>query len=83
LEDLNIRPEFWLRPIQQHPGEFIMSHALYTLTAQEKRKFIATIKELRTPKGYVGSLHRRISDGRLWYLKSRDFHVLIQQVSNF
>ena len=57
-----------------------MPHASYTMTPQEKRKFISTIAQLRTPKGYVEALHRRMSDERLRYLKSHDFHILMQQV---
>jgi hypothetical protein len=32
------------------------------MTSPEKRKFISTVAELKTPKGYVGRLHRRVSD---------------------
>jgi hypothetical protein len=51
LKELNIRPDLWLRPILQRPGEYIMPHASYTMTLQEKRKFISTIAQLMTPKG--------------------------------
>jgi hypothetical protein len=30
----------------------------------------------------VGSIHKRLADGKLQYMKTHDYHVLMQQVHN-
>jgi hypothetical protein len=80
-EDLGIREEIWLQPSHRQHGEYYMPHAPYVLKANERTKFVAIISNIRTPTNYVGSIHKRLADGKLQYMKTHDYHVLMQQVS--
>jgi hypothetical protein len=41
------------------------------------------IKSPKTPLHYVGAIAKAVEDGKLRYMKSHDFHVLMHQVSGF
>jgi hypothetical protein len=51
-----------------------------TLTSTEKTSMLEIIKILRTPSNYVGAIQKCLADGKLRYMKSHDFHVLLHQV---
>jgi hypothetical protein len=36
---------------------------------------------MKTPSNYCGNIAKFLADGKLHYMKSHDFHVLLQQVS--
>jgi len=38
------------------------------------------IRSLKTPTNYVAAIHKCLEEGKLRYMKSHDFHVLMQQV---
>ena len=59
---------------------YFMPNAPYVLTAEERKAFLTTLKELKFPSNYVGALSSRISEGKLRGLKTHDFHVLMQHV---
>jgi hypothetical protein len=80
FEEMKIRKELWLRPCGDGQN-YWMPHALYTLKKDEKKEVLENIQHLRLPSNYAGPIHKRVQDGRLWYLKSHDFHILMQQVS--
>ena len=80
-EDLGIREEIWLQPSQRQEGEYVMPHAPYMLKPNERKEFVAIISNIRTPTNYVGSIHKRLADGKLQYMKTHDYHVLMQQAS--
>jgi hypothetical protein len=40
------------------------------------------IRELKTPSHYVGAIAKCVEEGKLRYMKSHDFHVLMHQVSS-
>ena len=42
--------------------------------------FLTILMEFKFPSGYVGPLSSRIANGKLRGLKTRDFHILLQQV---
>jgi hypothetical protein len=50
------------------------------LTLTEKHKVLDVIAGLKTPTNYVGSVQAHVCDGRLQFMKSHDYHVLMQQV---
>jgi hypothetical protein len=52
----------------------------YVLTGEHRHKFLSTLRELKFPSNYVGALSRRIQDGKLRGLRTRDFHILLQHV---
>ena len=81
VEDLGIRQEMWLQPPQRQQDAFYMPKAPFIMTPNERREFTAIISSIRTPSNYVGSIHKRIVDGKLQYMKTHDYHVLMQQVS--
>ncbi len=51
------------------------------LKPNERNEFVAIISNIRTPTNYVGSIHKRLADGKLQYMKTHDYHVLMQQAS--
>ena len=64
-EDLGIREEIWLQsPRRQHDG-YYMPHAPYVFRANERAEFVGIVSNIRTPTNYVGSIHKRLADGKL------------------
>ena len=82
VRDLNIRQEIWLQPPQRQGDEYYMLHAPYILKPNERREFVHIVSSIRTPTNYVRAIHKRLQDGKLQYMKSHDYHVLMQQVRN-
>lgn len=80
-EDLGIRQEIWLQPPRRRQDEYYMPRAPFVLNPNERKEFVSIISNIRTPSGYVGSIHKRLEDGKLHYMKTHDYHVLMQQVS--
>ena len=80
VQDLNIQQEIWLQPPQRQGDEYYMLHAPYILKPNERREFVHIVSSIRTPTNYVGAIHKRLQDGKLQYMKSHDYHVLMQQV---
>jgi hypothetical protein len=80
VEDLNIREELWLQPPRRHGDEFYMPRAPYILKPEERKQFVQIVSNIRTPTKYVGAIHKRLVDGKLQYMKTHDYHVLMQQV---
>jgi len=79
-QDMQIREEIWLQPAGRQEDEFYMPHAPYVLNPEEWKQFVDIITNIRTPSNYVGSIHKRLQDGKLQYMKTHDYHVLMQQV---
>jgi hypothetical protein len=57
-----------------------MLDAPYILKPMEKTTIMEIIKNLQTLVNYVGAIQKCLEDGKLWYMKSHDFHVLVHQV---
>lgn len=81
MEEMGIRPELWLRLREGTEDEYAMPHATYVMKNEEKRAFLEFMKSVRTPTDYSSAIHSRVEDGRMRFLKSHDYHVLMQQVS--
>ncbi len=79
-EELGIREEVWLQPPRRRKDQFYMPHAPFIMTADERKEFVTIVSNIRTPTNYVGSIHKRLVDGKLQYMKTHDYHVLMQQV---
>lgn len=79
-QDLNIREEIWLQPSARGRDELYMPPAPYVLKPDERKQFMDIIANIRTPSNYVGAIHKRFQDGKLQYMKTHDYHVLMQQV---
>jgi hypothetical protein len=79
-EDMGVRPDLWLRRTHGTNGRLFMPHAPYVLTPRAKTDMLAVIASTKVPTNYSGAIYKRVSDGRLRFLKSHDFHILMQQV---
>jgi len=71
-KDLQIRNEIWLQPGRCHQEEYYMPVAPYVVQANERREFVDIISNIRTPTNYVVSIHKRLKDGKLQYMKTHD-----------
>jgi hypothetical protein len=80
MEDMGIWQELWLRPDANRPGHFRKPHPTYVLKPSEKEKVLEVIARLRTPTDYAGNIQAHVADWKLWFLKSHDCHILMQQV---
>ena len=81
-EELGIREEIWLQPPRRQQEGYYMPHAPYVFRPNERAEFVGIVSNIRTPTNYVGSIHKRLADGKLQYMKTHDYHVLMQQVRN-
>lgn len=80
-QDLGIREEIWLQDPRRRQDDYYMPHAAYVMTAEERSEFMDIVSNIRTPTNYVGAIHKRFRDGKLQYMKTHDYHILMQQVS--
>lgn len=80
MESMNIRPELWLGPAESNREQYHLPKAPYILNANERVTVIDIIRNLKTPTHYVGAILKGLEEGKLRYMKSHDFHVLMQQV---
>ena len=81
-EELGIREEIWLQPPRRQQEGYYMPHAPFVFRPNERAEFVGIVSNIRTPTNYVGSIHKRLADGKLQYMKTHDYHVLMQQVRN-
>ena len=80
LRELGIREELWLQPPQNNREIFHIPSAPYALRGFQKTTVMDIIRNLKTPSNYVGAIHKCLEEGRLRYMKSHDYHVLMHQV---
>jgi hypothetical protein len=80
LQNRNIRRHIWLRRMGNGDGKVYMPDAAYVLSKSDQALFLRTLKALRLPTHYCGTLHSKISKGKLSGLKSHDYHVLLQDI---
>jgi len=79
-QNLGIRDEIWLQSTTRANADYYMPHAPYVLNTKERKEFVGIISSIRILTNYVGSIHKRLMDGKLQYMKTHDYHILIQQV---
>ena len=80
-EDMGIRQEIWLQPPRRERDGYYMPHPPYVFRANERTQFVGIVSKIWTPTNYVGSIHKRFADGKLQYMKTHDYHVLMQQAN--
>jgi len=78
--NLGIREELWLQETAHANADYYMPHAPYVLSPSERKEFVGIISSIQTPTNYVGSIHKCLMDEKLQYMKTHDYHVLMQQV---
>jgi hypothetical protein len=83
MEELRIRSDLWLEPPRTERDLFSLPKAPYILTPSKRTTVLEIIKDLKSPSNYVGAIAKCVEEGKLRYMKSHDFHVLMQQVSVF
>jgi len=79
-ENIGIREEIWLQPSECATSNYYILHASYVLNTEMRKEFVGIICNIRTPTNYIGSIHKQLVDGKLHYMKTHDYHVLMQQV---
>jgi hypothetical protein len=82
MQSEGIRTGLWLQPSNNRKEVFHKLEAPYVLNGRERKTVVEIIKELKTPSNYVGAIHNCIEEGKLRYMKSHDFHILMQEVRN-
>jgi hypothetical protein len=74
--------DLWLGAPQNNKEIFHMPQAPYILKLREKTLVMLIIKNLKTTSNYIGTIQKCIEEGKLQYMKSHDFHVVMQQVKS-
>jgi hypothetical protein len=67
-QEIGIREEIWLQVSRRRQDEYYMPQAPYVFKPHERKDFVAIISNIRTPSNYVGSIHKRLMDGKLQYI---------------
>ena len=79
LKDLGVKKELHLI---EEGNSIRMPHARYTLTKEQKAKFMAFLEEVKFPDGYASNISRCLSDDgtKLHGLKTHDCHIILQRL---
>ncbi|XP_074298181.1 uncharacterized protein LOC141629004 [Silene latifolia] len=80
LQKLGIKEHLWL---QDRPNrEPYMPPASYTMSTEEKERFLKVLQKIRAPDGYGSNISRCVNmkQRKLINLKSHDNHVLMQDI---
>lgn len=80
LQQRNIRRHLWLRRVDGQVQRAFLPDAPYVLTKAERQRFLDTLKRIKLPSHYSSTLYSKISKGKLFGLKSHDFHVLLHDI---
>ena len=81
LQDQGLMPDLHL--VRQGTGsDFVMPHAPYALRPHEKQRVLRTIKSVKTPQGHCSNFSKLVNleKGKMQFMKSHDWHVLIQEI---
>ena len=78
---LQIHEEIWLQDPRREQDDYYMLDAPYTMTAAERQEFIDIVSNICTPMNYVSAIHKHFENGKLQYMKTHDYHIVMQQVS--
>ena len=80
LAKSNLHPE--LHPIPRGNGRWVIPPAKYTMSGNEKLKFLRVIKNIKVPDGYSSNISKcvNIKEKKMTGLKSHDCHVIMQQL---
>ena len=78
---LQICEDIWLQDPRREQDDYYMPDAPYTMTTAERREFMDIVSNIRTPTNYVSAIHKRFEDGKLQYMKTHDYLIVMQQVS--
>ncbi|XP_056685802.1 uncharacterized protein [Spinacia oleracea] len=81
LKDKNIKSHLWPQSDPTRVNDHLPP-AEYTMSTEEKERFLRVIEKLKVPDGYGSNLQRcvNIKQRKLINLKSHDNHVLMQDI---
>ncbi|XP_056686012.1 uncharacterized protein [Spinacia oleracea] len=81
LKDKNIKSHLWPQSDPNRVNDHLPP-AEYTMSTEEKERFLRVIEKLKVPDGYGSNLQRcvNIKQRKLINLKSHDNHVLMQDI---
>ncbi|XP_061363146.1 uncharacterized protein LOC133306783 [Gastrolobium bilobum] len=76
LKHMGIKQDLW--PLED--GKFLP--LLFTMTREQRKIFLTTLKNVKMPDGYSSNISRCIDDknGKIFGLKSHDCHIIIQHL---
>ena len=79
LKDLGLKKELHLIP---NGDSYIMPHACYSLTKEEKKKVCEFLNSVKYLDGFASNICRCIKNGQFQIsgMKSHDFHIFIQRL---
>ena len=80
MERQRIRSSLWLQPARKRKEAFHKPDAPYIFSGAGKVRVMEILRNLKTPSGFVGAIHKCLSEGKLRYMKSHDYHVMMHQV---
>jgi hypothetical protein len=80
MRKLGIREELWFQPAQNNRETYHIPSAPYILKGEQRSRVMDIIRNLKTPSNYVGAIHKCLEEGKLRYMKSHDYHILMHQV---
>jgi hypothetical protein len=83
MKKIGIRENLWLQPARNNRESYHMPSAPYVLSGDQRTRVMDIIRKLKTPSNYVGAIHKCLEDGKLRYMKSHDYHVLMHQANYF
>ena len=79
LKNMGVRKDLHL---YKKGDRWMKSHATYTLTPEDSKKFCEFLKSVRFPNGFASNLRKNVIDGnnKRTGLKSHDHPVIMQQL---
>ncbi|XP_056695544.1 uncharacterized protein [Spinacia oleracea] len=80
LKHWRIKPHLWL--VTNHNGSEYMPPTSYSMSTEEKERFLNVLQKLKVPDGYGSNLSSCVNmkQRKLINLKSHDNHVLMQDI---
>lgn len=68
--------------LKEDGGSYLMPHASYTLSSDERKRFCAWIESVKFPDGYASNISRcvNVTNRRISGMKSHDCHVFLQRL---
>lgn len=78
LVDLNIKKD--LHPIKDDKGRILLPPSRPSLSDSEKNELLEMLASIKVPDGYAANIARcvKITEGKVYGLKSHDYHILMQ-----
>lgn len=77
MESLGIGRDLWLYTLCNNSDAFHVPSAPFILNARERMKVLDIIKNLKTSSNHVGAIYKCVEEGKLRYLKSDDFYMMM------